>query len=202
MYSTVRAEEIKSNDVKVLSTGIHENVKLVGARAEKSKNGNMFLEIKFEKNGAGLIQTEWEPTAFNGMSEADVQEKCDKQFARMLQILKCFYKPEALMFVGSNFAEFAKWVCDLLNSANKETLLRVKIVYNKGGYTTLPAYAKYTFIEPMNLPEGVASAIVALNIDDFEKIIVADKESDKSNPLAGAAVNTATSTPSADALPF
>ena len=39
MYSTVRAEEIKSNDVKVLSTGIHENVKLVGARAEKSKNG-------------------------------------------------------------------------------------------------------------------------------------------------------------------
>ena len=43
---------------------------------------------------------------------------------------------------------------------------------------------------------------IDLNIDDFEKIIVADKESDKSNPLAGAAVNTATSTPSADALPF
>ena len=180
MYSTVRAEEIKSNDVKVLSTGIHENVKLVGARAEKSKNGNMFLEIKFEKNGAGLIQTEWEPTAFNGMSEADVQEKCDKQFARMLQILKCFYKPEALMFVGSNFAEFAKWVCDLLNSANKDILLRVKIVYNKGGYTTLPAYAKYTFIEPMSLVNENKSVIVKLGIDQFEKPIVADLE--KSNP--------------------
>ena len=60
----------------------------------------------------------------------------------------------------------------------------------------------YFPIEPMNLPEGVASAIVALNIDDFEKIIVADKESDKSNPLAGAVTSTATSTPSADALPF
>ena len=64
----------------------------------------------------------------------------------------------------------------LLNNADKSILLRIKAIYNNKGYITLPAYAKYTFIEPMILPEGEASVVVQLNVDNFEKVIVADKE--------------------------
>lgn len=68
----------------------------------------------------------------------------------------------------------------MLNKADLTTLLRVKIVYNNSGYTTLPKYAKYTFIEPMSLVNENKSVIVKLGIDQFEKPIVADLE--KSNP--------------------
>lgn len=207
MYSSERANKIESSDIKLLSAGIHDNVSFVGARAEKSQNGNSFLELKFEKNGALLTHTEWEPTAFNGMSEEDVQVKCDKQFKRMLQVLKCFYKPDVLTFTGSSFTEFANWVVNLLNNADKSILLKVKAVYNRKGYITLPSYAKYTFIEPMIMPEGETSVIVQLNVDDFEKVVVADKEEVASNDVlqnmgtmgASAVVNA---TINSNGLPF
>ena len=65
----------------------------------------------------------------------------------------------------------------------QDILLRVKIVYNNKGYTTLPNYCKFTFIEPMNLPEGQVSKITELNIDVFVRPITADKETTDVNPL-------------------
>ena len=64
-------------------------------------------------------------------------------------------------------AENATKVAAFLNNANKDILVRVKIVYNDNNYTTLPRYTKYTFIEPMILPEGETSSIVELSIDKF-----------------------------------
>lgn len=176
MYSKERAQQITKNDVRFISAGIHENVQLKSARLAESPTGNKFLEIVFEKDGATLTQTEWKPTKFEDMDEAALQKKEDTQFSRMMQILLCFYKDEQLIFNGSTFEEFATEVVNYLNNADKSKLVRVKIVYNSKGYTTLPSYAKYTFIEPMTLPEGMTSAIVKLGIDNFEKPIVADVE--------------------------
>lgn len=194
MYSKERANSIVKNDVKYISTGIIENVSLKSARAEVSPNGNNFLEITFEKDGATLVHTEWEPVMGQFVtSEEELQKKADNQYSRMLQILICFYKDEEINFEGESFKEFSKYVALMLNNANKDIKLRVKVVYNDKGYTTLPNYAKYTFIEPMILPEGKSSAIVKLNIDKFEKPIVADKETKSDNPFAS---NTTTSTTS------
>lgn len=176
MYSKERAQQITKNDVRFIPAGIHENVQLKSARLAESPTGNKFLEIVFEKDGAILTQTEWKPTKFEGMDEAALQKKEDTQFSRMMQILLCFYKDEQLIFNGSTFEEFATEVVNYLNNADKSKLVRVKIVYNSKGYTTLPSYAKYTFIEPMTLPEGMTSAIAKLGIDNFEKPIVADVE--------------------------
>lgn len=177
MYSKERAQNIVKKDVKFIPAGITENVVLDSARVDKSPNGNSFIEILF-KNGesATLTQTEWKPGKINDMTDADVQKKEDTQFSRMMQILLCFYTDEQLIFNGTTFEEFAKEVVDYLNNADKSKLLRVKIVYNDKGYTTLPSYAKYTFIEPMVLPEGKTSAIVELGIDNFTKTVVADRE--------------------------
>lgn len=175
MYSKERAQQITKNDIKYIPAGIQENVALRSARVTTSPQGNLFLEIVFEKDGATLIQTEWKPTQFGNMSVEDVQKKEDNQFSRMMQILLCFYKDEELIFNSTTFEDWAKEISDYLNKADKTKLLRVKIVYNNKGYTTLPTYAKYTFIEPMTISKE-DSTIVELGIDKFTRPIVADKE--------------------------
>ena len=175
MYSKERAQKIEKNDTKYIPAGIQENVALKNARVTTSPQGNMFLEIVFEKDGATLTQTEWKPTKFGNMTEEDLQKKEDTQFSRMMQILLCFYKDEELIFNATSFADWAAEIADYLNKADKSKLLRVKIVYNNKGYTTLPTYAKYTFIEPMSISKE-DSAIVELGIDKFTRPVVADKE--------------------------
>lgn len=199
IYSTELANQIETSDnkSKYLDAGIHENVKLVGAKVDKSVNGNTFLEIKFEKNGQDLTHTEWESTKMPNMTEEEYQARGSRQVKRILQILGCFYPKEVLVFTGASYKEFIEWVASLLNKANKEILLRVKVVYNKKGYTTLPSYCKFTFIEPMVLPEGEESKIAELNIDQFTRPILADNEVKVDNPLTSVSVDT----PSDD-LPF
>lgn len=202
MYSKERAQQITKNDVKFIPAGIHENVALKSARVDKSPNGNSFIEIVFEKDGATLTQTEWKPSKFGDMTDEQVQKKEDTQFSRMMQILLCFYKDEELIFNGSTFEDFANHVVDYLNKADKSILLRVKIVYNDKGYTTLPAYAKYTFIEPMELPEGKTSAIAELKIDNFVKPVVADKEITVDALKPASSVSADTTFNASNDLPF
>lgn len=128
----------------------------------------------------------------------------DKQYSRMLQILNCYYKDEELDFNSESFEQFAQWITDMLNKVDKSKKLRAKIVYNDKGYTTLPNYAKYTFIEPMELPEGKSSSIAMLNIDQFTKPVVADKEVKNDNPFSATSstTNTQAFTDKTDDLPF
>ena len=176
-YSKERAASISKSDIKYIPAGIIENVVLKSVKTEVSPNGNQFLEIVFEKDGATLTHTEWKPTLGGFVTtEEQLQTKMDKQYSRMLQILNCYYKDEELDFNGESFEQFAQWITDMLNKVDKSKKLRAKIVYNDKGYTTLLSYAKYTFIELMILPDGMTSAIAKLGIDNFEKPIVADVE--------------------------
>ena len=175
MYSKERAQQVAKNDNKYIPAGIQENVALKSARVATSPNGNVYLEIAFEKDGATLIQTEWKPTKSPTMTDEDLQKREDNQFSRMMQILYCFFKDEELIFNASTFEGWAQEVADYLNRADKTKLLRVKVVFNQKGYTSLPTYAKYTFIEPMTVDKE-NSSIVQLGIDNFTRPIVADKE--------------------------
>lgn len=196
MYSKERAQQVTKNDVKFIPAGIQENVALKSARVAESPTGRKFFEVTFEKDGATLVQTEWKPDNKNSeLSDEAVQKKEDNQFSRIMQLLLCFYKDEQLVFNGSSFEEFSKEVVDYLNNADKSKLLRVKVVYNDKGYTTLPSYAKYTFIEPMILPEGQTSAITELRIDNFAKPIVADVET----PVASIGSTMSSITPTMEA---
>lgn len=195
MYSKERAQQIAKNDIKYIPVGIQENVALKSAKVTTSPNSNLFLEITFEKDGATLTQTEWKPTKFGNMSDEDLQKKEDTQFSRMMQILLCFYKDEELIFNATSFEGWAEEVANYLNRADKSKLLRVKVVYNNKNYTTLPTYAKYTFIEPMSIPKE-ESSIIELGIDKFTRSVIADQESDK-DPL-----NVVEETPDENGLPF
>ena len=176
IYSTELANQIQESKNKYLEAGIHENVKFVSARVDESINGNIFIEFKFEKDDQTMTHTEWESTKKPNESEEEYQARATRQVKRILQILGCFYPKEVLVI-----------------------LLRVKIVYNNKGYTTLPTYCKFTFIEPMNLPEGQKSKITELNIDLFVRPVIADKESKEENPLES--ISTEDSNAGSD-LPF
>ena len=169
------------------------------ARVAESPTGLKFLEIVFEKNGATLTQTEWKPTKFEGMDDSALQKKEDTQFSRMMQILLCWYSDEQLVFNGTSFEEFSQEVVNYLNNADKSKKLRVKIVYNDKGYTTLPSYARYTFIEPMVLPEGQTSSITELRIDNFTKPVVADTETPVANLTS---ISTSSDNADPNGLPF
>ena len=199
MYSKERAQQIVKNDVKFIPAGIHENVTLKSARVAESPTGLKFLEIVFEKNGATLTQTEWKPTKFEGMDDSALQKKEDTQFSRMMQILLCWYSDEQLVFNGTSFEEFSQEVVNYLNNADKSKKLRVKIVYNDKGYTTLPSYARYTFIEPMVLPEGQTSSITELRIDNFTRPVVADTETPVANLTS---ISTSSDNADPNELPF
>lgn len=184
LYSKDRAVNIVKSDIKFIPAGINEDVLLKAVKCDKSPNGNYFLEFTFEKDGATLVHTEWEPKLGQFVTtQEQLEKKTDNQYSRMLQILTCYFPIEMLNFNGESFKEFADWIVQLLNAADKTKKLRIKVVYNKNGYTTLPAYAKYTFIEPMELPEGQTSKITQLNIDTFTKPIVADVEQKEVNPF-------------------
>lgn len=201
MYSKEKAASVVKRDVKYIPAGIHENVTLKSVKTEVSPNGGHFLEMIFEKDGATMIHTEWEPK-LGGYTDTPekLQDKETNQYSRMLQILTCFYDESQIDFNGSSFSEFSSYIVNMLNAANKDKKLRVKVVYNKNGYTTLPNYAKYTFIEPMELPEGKTSAIVQLSIDTFIKPVVADIEKENSNPFKKQET-VSDNTPASD-LPF
>ena len=195
MYSKERAQQVVKNDVRYIPAGIQDNVALKSARVATSPNGNTYLEIILEKDGATLPQTEWKPTKSNTMTDEDLQRREDNQFSRIMQILVCFYKDEELIFNSTTFGGWAEEVANYLNKADKSKLVRAKIVFNNKGYTSLPTYAKYTFIEPMTVSKE-NSAIVQLGIDNFTRPVVADKEK-QVDPLA-----TTEEVEKSDDLPF
>lgn len=194
IYSTDLANKItlnnSSNNTKYLEAGIHDNVKFTSVKTAVSPTGKNFIEFRFEKDGKELVHTEWEPRERAEDTEEQNQNKATNQVTRINRILRCFYPKEVLNFTGSSYKEFTNWVVAMLNAANKDTLLKVKVVYNKDGYTTLPSYVSFAAIEPMNIPigfyeEGKNESMIKeiKGIDLFVKPVVSDKETVEVNPL-------------------
>lgn len=194
IYSTDLANKItlnnSSNNTKYLEAGIHDNVKFTSVKTAVSPTGKNFIEFRFEKDGKELVHTEWEPRERAEDTEEQNQNKATNQVTRINRILRCFYPKEVLNFTGSSYKEFTNWVVAMLNAANKDTLLKVKVVYNKDGYTTLPSYVSFAAIEPMNIPmgfyeEGENESMIKeiKGIDLFVKPVVSDKETVVVNPL-------------------
>lgn len=207
IYSTDLANQVtlnnNSSNTKYLEAGIHDNVKFTSVKTAVSPTGKNFIEFRFEKDSKELVHTEWEPKERAEDTEEQNQNKATNQVTRINRILRCFYPKEVLNFTGSSYKEFTNWVVAMLNAANKDTLLRVKVVYNKDGYTTLPSYVKFAAIEPMNIPigfyeEGKNESMIReiTGIDLFVKPVVSDKETVVVNPL-----EVKQETPSDD-LPF
>lgn len=175
IFNTSTGFNVEMKDVSFLDAGIHENVAFAGSRFDRSPNGNLFIEFRFIKDGASFTHTEYEPTKYGDESDEKLQEKADAQVKRIMQIMKIYYKQELLSFNASTFEAFGNWVATMMNAADKSILVRIKVVYNNSGYTGLPRYWKYTFVEPMTV-DAKNSKIKELGIDLFSRPEAGDKE--------------------------
>lgn len=180
LYNIQEALSVEQSTNNFIVPGIQENVKLSGVRVDVSINGNAFIEFSFKKANSGTAtHTEWEPSKRDGQTDEDFRNKCKNQYARILQILLCFYTKEQLEQHG-NFNDFkglTEFVKNCLEKADLEnTPLRVKFVYNNKDYVSLPQYAVYTFIEPMSIKAEDSKIRILTNIDKLQKSIEADKE--------------------------
>lgn len=198
MYSTKTATTNNNefND-SYMPVGINNNVTLKEVNVNKSPQGKDYLEFVFQnEEGKTASFTEWKNEKNTWIkTDEDLQNRDNKQFGRILQIVKCFKNdPE---FEGSSFVEMINWVKTTLTTIGEwdKTPLRLKVIYDKKGYTTVSKNGIY--VEPMSIEE---SQIKLWKNDLLERPIVADNES-STDPL------TQQSTPvteknDADDLPF
>ena len=202
-YSKKAAQEVSDFKSKYMNAGINENVTLDKVEVKVSPNGNKMFDITFvNEQGQTAVHTEWEPKMAPWMKDkADLERNQARQFKKMLQILLCFYKDEQINFEGEDFMSFANYIATMLNAADKTKKLRLKLVYNKDGYTTIPTAVDDTFIEPMNVTE---SNIKITAKDVVVRPVVADKETKNDNPFTTPEVATAAFATSNDPneLPF
>lgn len=173
MYSTktatINASEFNSSYMPV---GINDNITLKEVNVNTTPNGRTFLEIIFEDSeGRTASMTEWKNEKNMWIkTDEDLQKRDDQQFGRILQIIDCFYetRPD---FEGNNFVEMINWVKTTLDNRQKDNKLRLKVIYDKKGYTTVSPYGIY--VEPMTVE---TSQISLFKRDLLERPIVADNE--------------------------
>lgn len=208
MYSTKTAT-VNNNEFNssYMPVGINENVTLKEVNVNKTPQGRDFLEIVFENSdGQTATMTEWKNEKNMWIkTDEDLQNRDNQQFGRILQVIDAFCGKHG-DFEGSSFVEMINWVQNEFENAKsyltESTKLRLKVVYDKKGYTKVSSLG--VFIEPMSVTKE-ESQIKLWKNDLLERPVQPDKEDD---PLAGQTMSdfstpvTADSKTGADDLPF
>ena len=202
MYSTKTAttsnQEFTSSYMPV---GINENITLKEVNVNKTQNDRDFLEIVFENaDGQTATMTEWKNEKNMWIkTDEDLQRRDNQQFGRILQVIDAVNGSHT-DFEGSSFVEMINWVKAQLEVIKQDTKLRLKVTYDKNGYTQVSKNG--VFVEPMTVAE---SQIKLWKNDLTERPVQADVEKPV-DPLAS--TPTVESTPvtethtGADDLPF
>ena len=195
--ATINNEEFNSNYIPV---GINDNITLKEVSVEKSPQGKDFLRVTFEnETGQTAEFTEWKNEKNMWIkTDADLQNKDNQQFGRIIQLINCFTTTPDVEI--NSFDEMIKWVKGILDPFIKDKKkLRLKVIYNKNGYTQVSKYG--TYIEPMDVTE---SQIKLFKNDLLERPVKADAEK-PADPLATNPIKVdtpVTETENVDELPF
>lgn len=200
MYNTKTAttnnEEFSSNYMPV---GINDNIILKEVNCNKTPQGKDFLEIIFEnEQGQTATMTEWKNEKNMWIkTDEDLQKRDNTQFGRICQIIDCFYpqRPDAEL---NTFVDMINWVKQMLDPmiATKKKL-RLKVNYDKKGYTRVSQYG--IFVEDMSVND---SQIKLFKNDLMEKLVVADKEDDDPLNVPPTVTPDAANATGASDLPF
>lgn len=200
MYSTQTAVMSTGNS-SFMPAGINENVTLKEVNVNTSPTGKNFLEIIYEdKDGKTATYDEWKNEKTMWIkTDAELQQRDNQQFGRILQIVKCFYDeiPQAEF---NTFIDMINWVKSLLDGKIAEKKpLRLKTTYDKKGFVRVSKNGIY--VEPMDVTE---TQIVITGRDILVKPeIPVDKEQPTKDPLSAMSTTPETeSENSDDDLPF
>lgn len=200
MYNTKTAT---INNTEFIGTympvGINENVTLKEVNVSKTAQGRDFLEIIFEnEQGQIATMTEWKNEKNMWIkTDKDLQNRDNQQFGRILQVIDAVNGTHG-EFEGSSFIEMINWVKQQLEVVQQATPLRLKVVYDKKGYTKVSSLG--VFVEPMSVKE---SQIKLWKNDLLERPVQPDKEDDPlGSPNIGVSAPVTADSTGADDLPF
>jgi len=149
--------------INYLLPGIHEDCELVEIVYDKTNKGNEFIAFYVENDkGQRVSLTEWPtklPRPVEAMSNDEKQLYFGErgiipmQLSRFKQIIEVF-KPieeDTQIGNGSTFKDLAEGIIAYLKDSYKGVKIRVKVVFDNKGYTTLAAKYNRRFIEPMTV---------------------------------------------------
>ena len=197
MYNTktaiVNNEEFNSNYMPV---GINNDVTLKSVTVEKSPQGKDFLRVTFENEAGQTAEfTEWKNEKNMWIkTDEDLQNRDNIQFGRILQLINSFTTaPDVELNSFTDMINWVKATLDPFIPTNKK--LRLKVIYDKKGYTQVSKYG--TYVEPMDVKE---SQIKLFKNDLLERPVKADEEK-PADPLAIHTDSTPV-TEKTDDLPF
>lgn len=180
MYNTktavVNNSEFNSNYMPV---GINDNITLKEVKVEKSPQGKDFLRITFENEAGQTAEfTEWKNEKNMWIkTDEDLQNRDNAQFGRMIQLINCYTTAPDVEL--NTFIDMINWVKTTLTPfISTKKKLRVKVIYDKNGYTKVSGNG--TYVEPMEVTE---SQIKLFKRDLLERPIKADVEK-PADPLA------------------
>ena len=132
-------------------------------------------------------------------TDAELQQRDNQQFGRILQNVKCFYD-EVPQAEFNTFIDMINWVKSLLDGKIAEKkLLRLKTTYDKKGFVRVSKNGIY--VEPMSVTE---TQIVITGRDVLVRPeIPVDKEQPTKDPLSTLNTTPETESGSSDSdLPF
>ena len=197
MYNTktaiVNNEEFNSNYMPV---GINDDVTLKSVTVEKSPQGKDFLRVTFENEAGQTAEfTEWKNEKNMWIkTDEDLQNRDNIQFGRILQLINSFTTaPDVELNSFTDMINWVKATLDPFIPTNKK--LRLKVIYDKKGYTQVSKYG--TYVEPMDIKD---SQIKLFKNDLLERPVKADEEK-PADPLAIHTDSTPV-TEKTDDLPF
>lgn len=185
----VARQNFESKNVPFMPGGIHENVIMKDIIVDKLASGSYYIRFVYE-NESGLIMqhTEFEPTKRPFATDQEFQKSVDNQLNRMAnnQLIPYFgYVNGELLseeelekvvpsYSGTSYFGYTQWLKETIEEISKTVKLRIKVVYGKKGYTSLPNTSLYESVEPMSSNK---TRLVKLKMDQFEPIIVDDEKS-------------------------
>jgi hypothetical protein len=178
------AENKVTSSVSFIEASITEPLELNRIESKTSKNDNNFLAFYFkDQSGAEVSKTEWEP---KDNDPKILQGKADRLMARINHMLvdSGILQEEEMKFEINSFNELGDKLIALAitSGKNKGKLIRAKVVYDKSGFTTLPNYTTYPWIEPVSLAKE-ESKIRILGIDIMERVKPDDNTNTHVNPF-------------------
>lgn len=198
MYNTKTAiinnEEFNSNYMPV---GINENITLKEVSVEKSPQGKDFLRVTFENEAEQTAEfTEWKNEKNMWIkTDEDLQNRDNIQFGRILQLINSFTTAPDVEL--NSFVDMINWVKTTLTPLiPTKKKLRLKVIYDKKGYTQVSKYG--TYVEPMDTEK---SQIKLFKNDLLERPIKADVEKPV-DPLTSGNTDSTPVTEKMDDLPF
>jgi hypothetical protein len=200
-----------SNTKTYVQGGIQDNLKLVEVKFQTVEStGNQFLAFKWEnQQGNPLNYTFWQPKPSKPIEAMSAEEKrVFLEFKvgypmgilrQLIEVYKGKIDWDKENLSTNTFKEFADKIVALLGDSYKDKLVRIKVVYDNKGFTTLPKDPKFPFIESMDVPKEDTS----IQIIEGKDVIVrpqmkGDVEIKEENPLN----ETFTAPTKTDEIPF